>query len=294
MHFVEVAAPDWLLRIPVLRDPGRFHRLKYVAWQFAALRVARRLHRRRSFDVAWHVTWANAWLGSTAALLGVPFVFGPVGGGVEPPWRLARFLGASRSVLGDPANDRPVARPSHQPPRSDLLAARCTRPRPEPRDDALATTALPGQVRPVPECRPRRSSFASADRPSDGRICSLRRPPHPPQGRATRTRGDRDAAVMALGDPGRRSGGRSVAARLNASRSPIASNSVVCRRATKSCGSCGRKPTSLSSRASMMRVRLRWPRRSHRVFPLCASIAAVPAPLVASQSRSARRGGRSV
>ena len=86
--------------IPVLRDPGRFHRLKYVAWQFAALRVARRLHRKRSFDVAWHVTWANAWLGSTAALLGVPFVFGPVGGGVEPPWRLARFLGL-RGLLSE-------------------------------------------------------------------------------------------------------------------------------------------------------------------------------------------------
>ena len=93
MHFVEVDAPHWLLRIPVLRHPGRFHRLKYVAWQFAALRVARRLHRRLPFDAAWHLTWANAWLGSTAALLGVPFVFGPVGGGVEPPWRLARFLG---------------------------------------------------------------------------------------------------------------------------------------------------------------------------------------------------------
>ena len=135
--------PDWLLRIPVLRDPGRFHRLKYVAWQFAALRVARRLHRRRSFDVAWHVTWANAWLGSTAALLGVPFVFGPVGGGVEPPWRLARFLGL-RGLFSEIQRTtvRWLAR------RINPLALISWRraaldPRPEPRDDALAATALP-------------------------------------------------------------------------------------------------------------------------------------------------------
>jgi glycosyltransferase involved in cell wall biosynthesis len=94
IHFVEVEEPGWLLRVPVLRHPGRFHRFKYVAWQFAALRVARRLHRKRPFDVAWHLTWANSWLGSTLSLLDVPFVFGPVGGGVEPPWRLASVLGA--------------------------------------------------------------------------------------------------------------------------------------------------------------------------------------------------------
>ncbi len=94
IHFVEVEPPRWMLRIPILGHPDRFHRPKYLVWQFAALRVSRRLHRTHSFDVAWHLTWANAWLGSTAALLGLPFVFGPVGGGVEPPWRLASFLGA--------------------------------------------------------------------------------------------------------------------------------------------------------------------------------------------------------
>lgn len=100
IHFVEVAEPRWLLKVPVLGQPARFHRLKYVVWQIAAFRVARRLHRAIGFDVAWHVTWANAWLGSTAAFLGVPFVLGPVGGGVEPPWRLASFLGA-RGLLSE-------------------------------------------------------------------------------------------------------------------------------------------------------------------------------------------------
>jgi glycosyltransferase involved in cell wall biosynthesis len=45
------------------------------------------------FDVVWHLTWANAWYGSTAALAGRPFVYGPVGGCVDPPWRLVPHLG---------------------------------------------------------------------------------------------------------------------------------------------------------------------------------------------------------
>jgi glycosyltransferase involved in cell wall biosynthesis len=65
----------------------------YLAWQVLALRAARRVHEEAPFDLAWHVTLANAWLGSTAGLLGVPFVYGPVGGGVKVPFRLLPELG---------------------------------------------------------------------------------------------------------------------------------------------------------------------------------------------------------
>ena len=52
----------------------------YLLWQVLALGAARRLHRRQAFDLAFHVTLANAWLGSLAGLVGPSFVYGPVGG----------------------------------------------------------------------------------------------------------------------------------------------------------------------------------------------------------------------
>jgi glycosyltransferase involved in cell wall biosynthesis len=66
----------------------------YVLWQFVALRRARALNEEQRFDLAWHLTFANAWIGSTAALLGTRFVYGPVGGGVKTPWKLTPALGA--------------------------------------------------------------------------------------------------------------------------------------------------------------------------------------------------------
>jgi glycosyltransferase involved in cell wall biosynthesis len=70
-------------------------RVYYFLWQIAALREARRLQRSTSFDIVWHLTWANAWLGSLAPLAGRPFIYGPVGGCVDPPWRLLPQLGWS-------------------------------------------------------------------------------------------------------------------------------------------------------------------------------------------------------
>lgn len=66
----------------------------YLAWQVLAVREARRLHSAAPFDITWHLTWANGWLGSTLAGVDAPFVLGPIGGGVSPPWRLVAGLGA--------------------------------------------------------------------------------------------------------------------------------------------------------------------------------------------------------
>ena len=91
LHLVYVDLPRWAR---FWKKGQRGIRLYYLLWQIAALRAARRLHRDVDFTLVWHLTFANAWLGSLAPLVGPPFVYGPVGGGVGmPPPRLVRMLG---------------------------------------------------------------------------------------------------------------------------------------------------------------------------------------------------------
>jgi glycosyltransferase involved in cell wall biosynthesis len=89
LRFVYVDLPPatrWL-------DKHSRHVYGYLVWQFAALRRARELSKVRSYDYAWHLTWANAWLGSVAGLVGLPTVYGPVSAGVGTPWRLISAFG---------------------------------------------------------------------------------------------------------------------------------------------------------------------------------------------------------
>jgi glycosyltransferase involved in cell wall biosynthesis len=94
-HFLYEDLPSWAR---VWKRGRRGIHLYYLLWQLAALRRARVAHRHTPFDLVWHVTMANVWLGTTAPLLGVPFVFGPVGGGVSVPWRMMPVLGVRGTV----------------------------------------------------------------------------------------------------------------------------------------------------------------------------------------------------
>jgi glycosyltransferase involved in cell wall biosynthesis len=97
-------------RVPLAGDPtwagdaskpawwNRQQHIGYLLWQVRAGRAAKRLHAAAPFDLTWHLTWANGWFGSTLSRVDAPFVFGPIGGGVSPPWRLAAGLGP-RGVL---------------------------------------------------------------------------------------------------------------------------------------------------------------------------------------------------
>jgi hypothetical protein len=60
----------------------------------AALRRAKAVHETVRFDLVHHLTFANVTTGALMSLLPIPFVWGPVGGGVRVPWRLARVGGA--------------------------------------------------------------------------------------------------------------------------------------------------------------------------------------------------------
>jgi glycosyltransferase involved in cell wall biosynthesis len=68
-------------------------RLYYLLWQAAAVHRARAMDRTLSFDLAWHLTLANAWLGSLGPLIDRPFIYGPVGGGAKTPRSLLPVLG---------------------------------------------------------------------------------------------------------------------------------------------------------------------------------------------------------
>jgi glycosyltransferase involved in cell wall biosynthesis len=60
----------------------------YYLWQLKLWRMVRRLHRRQSFEILHHVTFANDWLPSGLALIpSTPFVWGPIGGSTHqaPP-----------------------------------------------------------------------------------------------------------------------------------------------------------------------------------------------------------------
>lgn len=71
---------------------GRTHAgyyFQYVAWQWEAYRLAKRLHQQVSFSCVQHVTFVTIRFPSFMGLLGIPFIFGPVAGGERPTWELA-------------------------------------------------------------------------------------------------------------------------------------------------------------------------------------------------------------
>lgn len=65
----------------------------YDRWQRRAAARAVELDRQIDFDLVHHVTLSSYWTRAAAALVDKPLIWGPVGGGVEAPWRLIPELG---------------------------------------------------------------------------------------------------------------------------------------------------------------------------------------------------------
>lgn len=72
--------------------------LRHEQWQRAAGRMAEQLHAEVRFDLVHHVTLAAYWMRTGVADVAAPLVWGPVGGAVEPPWRLIPELGVRGAV----------------------------------------------------------------------------------------------------------------------------------------------------------------------------------------------------
>ena len=82
LHFVYYDLPEWLTW---WKKGERGLELFYYLWQVAIYFVARKLHAAVGFDLVHHVTFVRYWSPSFVALLPVPFVWGPVGGGEAAP-----------------------------------------------------------------------------------------------------------------------------------------------------------------------------------------------------------------
>jgi glycosyltransferase involved in cell wall biosynthesis len=78
--------------------------LYYQLWQVGAYGVARRLHHKVGFDLIHHVTFVNYWKPSLLSLTGIPFMWGPVGGGESAPrsfWHDFSHRGKAYETLRD-------------------------------------------------------------------------------------------------------------------------------------------------------------------------------------------------
>lgn len=70
--------------------------IHYFLWQLCAVRVAGRLHREQKFDLAHHVTYTSIHVPTQLWRLGIPTIFGPVGGGQTAPAVMLSYFGAAR------------------------------------------------------------------------------------------------------------------------------------------------------------------------------------------------------
>lgn len=81
--------PAWLRAMPLNSTTAQ---LLFTAWQFGLLGFALRLQREQSFDLAMHCTYSVFRHPSFLGYLGIPFVFGPLGGGEDAPLALKRSI----------------------------------------------------------------------------------------------------------------------------------------------------------------------------------------------------------
>ncbi len=103
MHFHYTHTPR-LWRVGWMRSSIMVQNYCMYLWMYTALRLARRLHREQDFDLALHLTVCTWRLPPQLYRLGIPFVWGPMGGGEAIPWKLRRVLDW-RGRIGEAVRD---------------------------------------------------------------------------------------------------------------------------------------------------------------------------------------------
>lgn len=91
-HFVNVPEPR-------IEPYMRWHRIPrfilYLSWLKRAREAAEHIIESQQIDAVAHFTYATFWLPTPATGLGLPSIWGPVGGGVRTPRQLWRVLGVT-------------------------------------------------------------------------------------------------------------------------------------------------------------------------------------------------------
>ncbi|ADB40349.1 glycosyltransferase family 4 protein [Spirosoma linguale] len=90
LHFEFVTLPRWANKAGSLGLLGMY--FHYLYWQWTALQSARKLARTHQFDLVHHVSYTSLQLGSYLYKLGLPFIYGPVGGGQEAPANMRHYF----------------------------------------------------------------------------------------------------------------------------------------------------------------------------------------------------------
>lgn len=101
VRFIYYDLPHWLA---TLKKKAPILQFYYLLWQWGAYRTARELHRHQQFDLVQHLTFGVFRHPSFMGRLGIPFIFGPVGGGERVPFRLRMDYGV-KGHLVDAARD---------------------------------------------------------------------------------------------------------------------------------------------------------------------------------------------
>jgi len=91
LHFIRVPLLTTLVEGPL--NNGLCWLIYYYLWQIAAWIAATRLHDQHRFDACQHVTFVKHNTPSFLHLLGLPFIFGPVGGAERAPSEFYREFG---------------------------------------------------------------------------------------------------------------------------------------------------------------------------------------------------------
>src|ERR1035437_4529775 len=76
---------------------ARSEEVRYLLWQFAAVKPAKALNAKEHFDVVHHITYASIHVPTQLWRIGVPVVCGPFGGGQTAPERMRVYFGAQKS-----------------------------------------------------------------------------------------------------------------------------------------------------------------------------------------------------